>query len=254
MRKGSQLEDAQMACAAASYRAAFVDKPVAINALECEVGRDGCATAPCLLHFNLYIDALTVREGVLLPHYKQLHHRKLRFKAHIETQRFESKFIRDIKRKFDPDRTNKTIVIAWGSWGKIAGRPGTVGNRGNPPTIGVGLARRIAKEDGIVVAWTPEHKTTRTHFNCGGRCGRFAAAERRRADDRGFHRTKEIRGLKVCQNPECNAPINRDLNAAKNIAANGLLLLTGHRPIAIHTQEEQQLVAIENEMQGASGR
>ena len=84
------------------------------------------------------------------------------------------------------------------------------------PPIGVGLARRVAKEDGIVVAWTPEHKTTATHFKCGGTCGRFHKAEARRAAD---HATdgavKEIRGLKVCQNPECNAPINCDLNAAK---------------------------------------
>jgi transposase len=116
-----------------------------------------------------------------------------------------------------------------------------VASSSRPPTIGVGLTKRLAKEDGIVVAWTPEHYTTKTHFNCGGECGRFAAAERRRADDHNFIKTKEIRGLKVCKNPECNAPINRDLNAAKNIAANCFLILTGHSPIAAHTTEEAEL-------------
>ena len=36
----------------------FVDKPTEINQLECELGQHGCSTAPCLLHFGMYIDAL----------------------------------------------------------------------------------------------------------------------------------------------------------------------------------------------------
>ena len=249
-KKGQSVEHDARDATAAAYRSQFVDKPNEINLLESELGREGCSTAPCLLHFGLYVDTLRVREPVLLPHYAQLHHRKLRRKAHIERQRFESRFIRDIKRTFDPDKTKKTIVIAWGAWGKIAGRPGGVGNRGLPPTIGVSLARRVAKENGIVVAWTPEHKTTATHFKCGGECRRFAAAEQRRADDHN-QAVREIRGLKVCQNPECRAPVNRDLNAALNIATNGVLLLLGHRPIASHTAPEVALLNIENSMHSA---
>lgn len=257
-RKGKAAEHGAIEAAAAAYRAAYVDKPAEINRLECEVGLEGCATAPYLLHFGRYVDALKAREATLVPHYAQLHHRRLRRKAHVETQRFESRFVRDVKRTFDPNREGKTIVLAWGCWGKIAGRAGTPGNKGRPSTIGVGLARRIAKERGIVVAWTPEHDTTKTHFGCGAECARFAQAEQRRADDRTRRShgdevcdAKEIRGLKVCQNPACRAPVNRDLNAAKNIAANGLLLLTGHSPIRVHTPEEAALTALENDMQSA---
>jgi hypothetical protein len=241
----------QHAASAAEYRRLYVDKPPGINALECEIGLEGCANAPCLFHFGLYVDRLKAREAVLVPHYVQRHHRQLRRKAFIERQRFESRFFRDVKRTFDPDRTNKPIVVAWGAWGKVAGRPGAVGNKGRPPTIGVGLARRLAKEDGIVVAWTPEHYTTKTHFDCGGECVRFAAAERQRADDHNHYEVKEIRGLKICSNPECRAPVNRDLNAAKNIAANGLLLLSGHLPIHQHSEEEVAILELENEMQRA---
>ena len=251
LRKAREMEDEELDASAATYRAAFVEKPTSINQLECEIGQQGCSSAPCLFHFGLYIDALKMREATLLPHYSQLHHRKLRWKAHIETQRFESRFIRDIKATFDPERSGKTLVIAWGAWGKVAGRPGGVGNRGHPPTIGVGLAKRIAKEEGIVVAWTPEHCTTKTHFNCGGECVRFAAAEKRRATDHSCDKVREIRGLKVCNNPGCHAPVNRDLNASKNIAVNGLLLLTGHRPIHEHTTEEMELLNLENNMHGA---
>jgi hypothetical protein len=251
-RRGNEEEMARRDDAAAAYRAEFVYKPPEINQLECEIGQYGCANAPCLLHFGMYVDALKEREPVLLEYYTKLHHRKLRWKTHVETQRFESKFIEDIKRTFDPDKTGKTIVIAWGAWGKVAGRPGTVGNKGRAPTIGVGLAKRIAKEDGIVVAWTPEHYTTKTHFNCGGECDRFTAAEKRRANDHLFYKAKEIRGLKICNNPECRAPVNRDLNAAKNIAANGLLLLSGNLPIRQHLEDELEILQLENEMHGAS--
>ena len=251
--KDVEERESQRDAAANDYRSRFVEKPAAINQLECDLGQHGCSTAPCLFHFRMYVDALKASEPTLVPHYAQLHHRKLRWKTHIETQRFESRFIRDIERTFDPERTGKTIVIAWGAWGKIAGQSGTVGNKGRPSTIGVGLAKRIAKEDGIVVAWTPEHFTTKTHYNCGGECGRFEAAERRHADDHQFNEVKEIRGLKICNNPECRAPVNRDLNAAKNIAANGLLLLGGNLPIHQHVDpEEIELLGLENEMHGAS--
>ena len=238
--------------AAAEYRRLYVEKPEAIHTLECELGEQGCATAPCLLHFGMYIDALKAHEATLVPHYAQLHHRKLRRKAFIERQRYDAKFAKDIKKKFDPDRTGKTIVLAWGAWGKVAGRPGTVGNRGRPPAIGVGLARRLAKERGIVVMWTPEHYTTKTHFVSGGECVRMEAAERRRAADHGFHEPKEIRGLKICHNPECpSAPVNRDYNAALNIYTNGLLLLHGYEPIRKHVGHEVEILRLENEMSSA---
>lgn len=248
-RKGLALEMAQIERLAAAYRHDFVDKPTAINALELELGQLGCAKAATLAGFGAYVTALKNREPTLVPHYEQLHQRRLRFKGHIERQRFVDRFIRDIRRTFDPEHTGKTIIICWGTWGKIAGRPGGVGNKGHPPTIGVGLVKRLAKEDGIVIAWTPEHHTTKTHHKCGGICERFTAAEKRRAKDHGFQHAKEIRGLKRCSC--CGDPVNRDLNAALNIGANGILLLTGHDPIAKHSSEEIELLTIENDMQGA---
>jgi hypothetical protein len=250
MHKGKAREHLDRDRAAAAYRQQYVDKPAHIGQLESEMGQLSCAMSASLLDFRTYVDVLVEREPVLVPHYQQVYHRKLRFKGHIERQRFESRFIRDIKATFDPGKTGKTIVVACGAWGKIAGRPGGVGNKGRAPTIGVGLAQRIAKEDGIVVAWTPEHYTTKTCFECGAQCERATQAEeRRRADTRFRRHAKEIRGLKRCTG--CHRHVNRDLNAAKNIAVNGLLLLAGHMPIAVHTAEETQLVQLENDMLGA---
>ena len=127
----------------------------------------------------------------------------------------------------------------------IAGRPGIVGNKGRAPTIGVGLAKRLAKEDNIIVAWTPEHYTTKTCFHCGGTCGRCKSAEKDRALSAGFkHNTKEIRGLRVCNNPACKRHLVRDLNAAKNIAVNCFLMLFGHAPIRTMTTIEAELTSL----------
>ena len=193
-------------------------------------------------------------ESELRAYYHQVHHRKMRFNAHAERQRFESRFIRDIRKTFDPEGTGKTIVIFWGAWGKIAGRPGGVGNKGRAPTIGVGLAKRIAKEYGIVIVWTPEHMTTKKCHNCGGECDRDSKTEARRHKDRErregrcINKTpKEIRGLKRCT--QCSAFVNRDLNAAKNIATNGILLLHGFAPIAVHDEEQVEMLQLEAELQ-----
>jgi hypothetical protein len=254
-RRGLAEEHAAVEARAAVWKAANVDKPAAIGRLESELGQR-CATAPSLADFAAYVSAVSEAAPTLVPHYADLRHRRLRFKTHIEKHRFVDRFIRDLKRKFAPN--GEVVLLAWGAWGKVAGRAGQPGNKGRPPTLGVGLARRLAKEDGIVLMWTPEHHTTKTCFKCGCAANRSAKAEARRQADveerlgeRFRHGAKEIRGLKVCQNPECNAPLNRDLNAAKNIGANGMLLLLGCAPIATHTPEELALLDAENEMQGA---
>ena len=248
-RRGKAALHDEREADAAEYRRRYVEKPGDVAALEVGLA-SACSTAPCLLHFGQYVHNLVAAEPVLLPHYAQIHHRKLRFKAHVERQRFESRFIRDIRRTFDPEQTGDTIVIAWGAWGKIAGRPGGVGNKGRPPTIGVGLAQRISRERGIVVAWTPEHCTTKTRWACGGTCVRDSAAEKRRHDDHGLlGKPKEIRGLKVCSC--CKKRVNRDFNAALNIGTNGLLALHGLPPIASHDDLEAQTLQLQNDMQTA---
>ena len=50
---------------------------------------------------------------------------------------------------------------------------------------------------------------------------------------------------------KCTRLVWWQLNAAKNIAVNGMLLLAGRSPIAVHTPEEVELVQLENDMLGA---
>ena len=50
----------------------------------------------------------------------------------------------------------RKLVLAYGSWGLIAGKNGAC-KKGNPPWIGVGLMRKLAQR--FVVAPTPEQYT-----------------------------------------------------------------------------------------------
>ena len=53
------------------------------------------------------------------------------------------------------------------------------------------------------------------------------------------HEIKEVRELRVC-----NKHLVRDLNAAKNIAVDGLLLLFGHAPIRVMTEIEAEMTEL----------
>ena len=39
----------------------------------------------------------------------------------------------------------RPIVLAYGAWGAISGRPNMVCNKGNPPCIGVSLMKKLSK-------------------------------------------------------------------------------------------------------------
>ena len=123
------------------------------------------------------------------------------------------------------------MVLAYGSWGTIAGRAGAACNKGNPPCIGVGLMRKLAKR--FVVAITPEQYTSKTCCRCMGQCGPHPTMRR---GDGG-----EIRGLRVCQNEDCNLLQNRDRTGALNIGVQFGRLFRGQGPIRSMTVEEKEL-------------
>ena len=58
---------------------------------------------------------------------------------------------------------DRPLVLAYGSWGLVAGRTGAC-NKGNPPCIGVGLMRKIARR--FLVVPTPEQYTSKTCHRC----------------------------------------------------------------------------------------
>jgi hypothetical protein len=141
----------------------------------------------------------------------------------IKEQKSEEKLYNKI-RQMKSDST--PLVLAYGAWGLIAGNDAC--KRGNPPCIGVGLMKKMAKR--FVVSPTPEHCTSKTCFRCLSPCGPWTDKE----EDMG----KKIRGLRLCTQRDCMLPLNRDKNASINIGNNFTRLLNGMTPLVKMTNEE----------------
>ena len=162
-----------------------------------------------------------------LAFYSHIGHRQRRWKKAIKTQQSEERLykrLEGIKKKGD----SRPLVLAYGSWGLVAGKPGMACNKGNAPCIGVGLMRKLAKR--FVVAVTPEAWTSKTCCKCLGNCGPWKEVEEKRG--------KRIRGLRLCQTEDCRLPINRDRNGATNIGTNFKRLFEGKGPIRSMSEED----------------
>ena len=162
-----------------------------------------------------------------LDYYGQIEHRRRRWKTCIKTQQSEERLykrLEGVKKADDP----RPLVLAYGSWGLIAGRAGAASNRGNPPCIGVGLMRKLARR--FVVAPTPEAYTSKTCCVCLGECGPWAEKE--------TTENRKIRGLRRCTQRDCMIPLNRDRNGATNIGTNFKRLMAGEGPIRSMSEEE----------------
>ena len=128
------------------------------------------------------------------------------------------------------------LILAYGSWANVAGRPGAACNRGHPPCIGKGLRATLAKS--FLVVCTPESHTSKTCSFCLSECGPCAEVdeahrERMVAEANGdvekIRRAQRfsVRGVRRCCNNDCAAYLNRDYNAAINIQRRCKSSLTG---------------------------
>lgn len=162
-----------------------------------------------------------------LPYYARLDYRRRRWKTYMKSQQSEEglyKRLEGMHKKGD----SRQLVLAYGSWGAVAGRPGMAANKGSAPCIGVGLMKKLSKR--FVVALTPEHHTSKTCCKCLHPCGPWVELEHQMGH--------EIRGVRVCQNEECRLPQNRDRTGASNIGLQFRRLYEGKSPIRDMTDEE----------------
>ena len=166
--------------------------------------------------------------------YDDLAHRDRRRKSAIKAQQSEARLfnrLRGMHARDDP----RTLVLAYGAWGLVAGRSNQAANKGNPPAIGVGLMKKLALH--FVVAPTPEHYTSKTCVACGGLCGAHPTLKTKN--------NKDIRGLRVCQHEGCGLLQNRDKTGATNIGRQFQRLVSGQPPLRVMTDEELELHRLE---------
>jgi len=160
--------------------------------------------------------------------YDALEHRNRRRKSAIKAQKSEARLFNRLRGMHDSKTDSRTLVLAYGAYGMVAGRPNMVGNKGNPPAIGVGLMNKLSKH--FVVAPTPEHYTSKTCVKCGGLCGPHPTLKTKK--------NKEVRGLRVCQHEGCGLFQNRDKTGATNIGLQFQKLVCGQKPIRVMSDEE----------------
>ena len=229
-----------------------------------------CAKGPSVARLDAWIVAREAARPTLAAHYEQLIQRRLRWKRQIEGERSMAMFVARLK-AFET-RTGKQLLLAYGGWGKSAGRPGQVTNRGSPPCMGVGLLRKLAAHFAVVIV--PEPLTSMTCHVCGSDALRCKAVEEARMPERDAqanaalakalaaaavsadavakarqrharvvaHRP-HVRGLRCCTNPECALRLNRDLNGAANIAINGKRLALGAGLFRLSSKRQDDLQA-----------
>lgn len=175
-----------------------------------------------------FCDYCNKRHGTLeacLASYATLPYRKRRWKTFIKTQQSEERLYKRLEALKTDDRP---LVLAYGSWGMIAGRPGAACNKGNPSCIGVGLMRKLSKR--FLVSPTPEAYTSKTCSKCFGDCGPCFETEDRMG--------KKIRGLRRCTQRDCMLFLNRDKNGATNIGTNFKRLFEDKPVIRSMTDED----------------
>ena len=163
----------------------------------------------------------------IVDFYADVAFRERRRKSKIKAQQSEARLVERIRGMHAPDDPRQ-LVLAYGAWGLVAGRPNLPGNRGHPPAIGVGLVKRLARD--FVVALTPEHHTSKTCVKCGGPCGAHPTLRTKT--------NKEIRGLRVCQHEGCGLLQNRDRTGATNIGFQFARLVRGQAPLRPMSDEE----------------
>jgi len=193
--------------------------------------------SPSFTAFREYVHA---RRRVLqecLELHAHVKFRRRRWKTSIKTQQSEAWLFNRL-RALHPKGDPRTMVLAYGSWGLVAGRATLACNKGNPPCIGVGLMRKLAKH--FVVSPTPEAYTSKTCCKCLGVCGPCVEVDSQRVKEG----KKKVRGLRRCQNEECMIFLNRDRNAAINIGTNFKRLFEGEGPIRRLSDEEIQFTEL----------
>ena len=161
--------------------------------------------------------------------YDDLAHRNRRRKSALKAQQSEARLYDRLRGMHAPS-DGRTLVLAYGAWGLVAGRPNAAANKGNPPAIGGGLMKKLSKH--FVVAPTPEHYTSKTCVARGGPCGPHPTLKTKNKE--------YIRGLRVCQHEGCGLPQNRDKTGATNIGLQFQKLMRGEPPIRAMSDEEAE--------------
>jgi hypothetical protein len=160
----------------------------------------------------------------LYSHYEQKLFRKLKLNRYINTQKSESKMIRNFTKKFGKP---KETIIVMGDYDK-----GDYHMKGKEPVI-CKKFRRIFKNAKFKTFLINEYRTSKLCNHCHGELEKFMVRDSHKPKLKEEKKQEQVCGLLRCQSvkPKCEIIHNRDKNAVKNmlyIVKN--IFKTGERP------------------------
>ncbi len=166
-------------------------------------------------NYDRFIDYCKKKNEVnrtLFNHYSEKVFRKLKFNRYINTQKSESKMIKNFSNKFG--KPNECTVIL-GDYDK-----GGHNMKGKEPIINRRI-RKIFRNNGYEVFMINEFRTSKTCNVCGSCCNTFLKREsnipKHINKSTGKAKIIEVWGLTLCENKKCSQIHNRDKNSALNM-------------------------------------
>ena len=149
---------------------------------------------------------------LLFAHYSQKIFRKLKFNRYTNTQKSESKMIKNFSNKFG--KSDECTVIL-GDYDK-----GEHNMKGKEPIINRRI-RKIFRNNGYEVYMINEFRTSKLCNKCESTCDTFYKRESQKPKDFDKKTNKwkiiEVWGLTLCSNNKCSQIHNRDKNSALNM-------------------------------------
>ena len=182
-----------------------------IKEIETELSKYNSKT----VDFNKFIEYCKKKNEInriLFDHYKQKLFRKLKFNRYTNTQKSESKMIKNFSNKFGkPDEC--TVIL--GDYDKGNGHM-----KGKEPIINRRI-RKIFRNHGYKVYLINEFRTSMLCHNCESKCNTFLKRESNnpKHKDKKTNKKKiiEVWGLTLCEDKNCSLIHNRDKNSALNM-------------------------------------
>lgn len=157
--------------------------------------------------FMMYIEQKNLFTEQFRNFYFQMWHRKFKFNVYMNNNRSKDRFLNNFQSLYG---SPQTTILCVGDWEQ---KPGI--SFGKAPTIGIGI-RNWFRKRGYSVYLVDECRTSLTCSKCKQE---NEYNWQRRKDPRPW-RNGEIQrvwGLSRCQNSQCRAVHNRDVNSSENI-------------------------------------
>ena len=173
--------------------------------------------------FKEYIIEKNKLNITLFDHYQQTFFRKFKLNRFINTQKSESKLVKNFSKKFG---SPKDVVYVMGDFDK-----GGYNMKGKEPVI-CKKFRRIFRNAGYETYLVNEHKTSITCSCCHNELESFLERPSKKPKKKG--KIEPVWGLLRCQSvtPMCKVIHNRDKNAVQNMLhIVDSIFTTGERPV-----------------------